>query len=223
MVNDYITSTQVVIKTHGLEQGASMICSVRWFEALGCSARLRPNDRTSRHAFGDFSNVYMDQSCLRTARLWWTLQDSLPLYFRNFRTTLYIQSDANYASWNRSPYQNTFETISKTTEGLTFKFPLTVTFPEYQSVDQLGNRRTRELYDQTSSYLKTQRLVPDTKSRRVASQTSIPAPRTTPPPTTTTMVPRGLNSEEIEEDLVTIGLRLRTKKRKRSGAILPWH
>lgn len=80
MVNDHITSAQVVIKTHGLEQGASMICSVRWFEALGCSARLRPNDRTSRHAFGDFSNVYMDQSCLRTARLWWTLQNSLPLY-----------------------------------------------------------------------------------------------------------------------------------------------
>ncbi|THW72587.1 hypothetical protein D6D19_06385 [Aureobasidium pullulans] len=94
---------------------------------------------------------------------------------------------------------------------------------EHQSVNQLGNRRTRELYDQTSSYLKNQRLVPNTKSRRVASQTSIPAPRTTPPPTTTTMVPRGLTNEEIEEDLVTMGLRLRTKKRKRSGAILPWH
>lgn len=78
--HDSDNSAQVVIKTHGLEQGASMICSVRWFEALGCSARLRPNDRTSRHAFGDFSNVYMDQSCLRTARLWWTLQNSLPLY-----------------------------------------------------------------------------------------------------------------------------------------------
>ncbi|THZ73541.1 hypothetical protein D6C84_09654 [Aureobasidium pullulans] len=114
-------------------------------------------------------------------------------------------------------------TISKTTEGLAFKFPLTVTFPEHQSVNQLRNRRTRELYDQTSSYLKNQRLVPDTKSRRVASQTSISAPRTPAPPTTTTMAPRGLTNEEIEEDLVTMGLRLRTKKRKRSSAILPWH
>ncbi|THW16428.1 hypothetical protein D6D23_08545, partial [Aureobasidium pullulans] len=113
-------------------------------------------------------------------------------------------------------------TSLKTTEGLAFKFPLTVTFPEHQSVNQLGDRRTEELYDQASSYLKNQRLVPDTKSRRVASQTSISARRTPAPPTTTTMAPRGLTNEEIEEDLVTMGLRLRTKKRKRSSAILPW-
>ncbi|THZ53096.1 hypothetical protein D6C86_09992 [Aureobasidium pullulans] len=53
-------------------------------------------------------------------------------------------------------------------------------------------------------------------------QTSISARRTPAPPTTTTMAPRGLTNEEIEEDLVTMGLRLRTKKRKRSSAILPW-
>ncbi|THW04697.1 hypothetical protein D6D26_02588 [Aureobasidium pullulans] len=133
-----------------------------------------------------------------------------------------VFSDSNYPSRNRSPHQNTFQTSSKTTEGLAFKFPLTVTFPEHQSVNQLGNRRTEELYDQASSYLKNQRLVPDTKSRRVASQTSISARRTPAPPTTTTMAPRGLTNEEIEEDLVTMGLRLRTKKRKRSSAILPW-
>ncbi|THZ71230.1 hypothetical protein D6C85_05427 [Aureobasidium pullulans] len=115
---------------------------------------------------------------------------------------------------------NIFETISKTTEGLTFKFPVTVTFPEHQSVNQLDKRRTEELYDQASGYLKNQRLVPKTKSRRVASRTSIPAPRTPAPPTTTTMAPRGLTNEEIEEDLVTMGLRLSTKKRKRSSAIL---
>ncbi|CAD0015916.1 unnamed protein product [Aureobasidium pullulans] len=162
MVNDHITSAQVsahgsvtqashdsdnsaqvVIKTHGLEQGASMICSVRWFEALGCSARLRPNDRTSRHAFGDFSNVYMDQSCLRTARLWWTLQNSLPLYSERVDVCNHV--------------------------GV-----------------QMQSRYVLSLFWRLENMQ--------------SLQTSIPAPRTPAPPTTTTMVARCLTNEEIEED-----------------------
>ncbi|THZ96431.1 hypothetical protein D6C82_07067 [Aureobasidium pullulans] len=151
----------------------------------------------SRHAFGDFTNNR--QVVVDTPEFTATILSQLPYH---------------------TSYTNIFETISKTTEGLTFKFPVTVTFPEHQSVNQLDKRRTEELYDQASGYLKNQRLVPKTKSRRVASRTSIPAPRTPAPPTTTTMAPRGLTNEEIEEDLVTMGLRLSTKKRKRSSAIL---
>ncbi|THW34424.1 hypothetical protein D6D22_08628 [Aureobasidium pullulans] len=181
MFNEHTTSTQVVTKVYGVEQGAPWVVH----------------------------EVFVS--------------DPQPLTPHPVLTFLKKPvSDSNYPSRNRSPHQNTFQTSSKTTEGLAFKFPLTVTFPEHQSVNQLGNRRTEELYDQASSYLKNQRLVPDTKSRRVASQTSISARRTPAPPTTTTMAPRGLTNEEIEEDLVTMGLRLRTKKRKRSSAILPW-